>query len=554
MNFLDSLSSGELLISDFLAPKKKQTLIYIALAVILYLLFYKVKSAEIKNILAKKKESTFQTFSRSEIWRNKAEVPFLKTERFREDALGKFLPLLESYVQEHDLMYAYIVDPKSDKILAHCDTKFIDTEYQYPGKAKTVLMKNNKIAIGKHAQGEVMKTDVTMIILPRDGNLILRTYAGIPYGKARREIGIFVTESSFDNTQIMMDAQKKYNPLVIILLILALPGILAIEYFQRVRTIREELSDYDERYIGPYKNIKLIGEGSMGKVYQATRSLKGKGIGRKVALKVINEVLSNKREFLNRFNNEAQMVARLGLHRNIVGLYDFGQVKINNIESFGLEMPFVNGITLDKIIEHYNKDITVAQALYICLEILNGLSHAHNLRDESNNEITPIVHRDISPKNIILSFNGSVLITDFGIAKSNELAGMTIPGELMGTFVNMAPEQANCENVDCRADIFSVGTIMYEMVLKKKLYDAEEIRVLWYLVSKAEIPEISGIDEQLKKIILKSLARDPSQRYHTDLEMMRDIKDLINKNYKEYDYDEKNMETFLASKQINKLK
>lgn len=546
-DFLDSLSASELLISNFLKQKKKRAIIYCLAAVVLSIIFYSMKKADINNIINRKKETELKIFTRSELWNKKAQVAFLKTDQFKDEALGKLLPLLMTSVRNNHLLNAFIVDAKTNRILAHNDPKFIDVEYTLPEDIMVFLIKNKKIEIGSDLAGELINTDISMLVYNKDNNFILRTYGAIPYGKAQRKIGVFVMESSYNVTNDLINDQKKYLPLVFILFILAVPAILLAEYYIRVRMLKEEMLGYDERFIGPYKNVKSLGEGSMGVVYRATRILKGKGVGRKVALKVINKNLYNKKGFLKRFQNEAQMVARLGVHRNIVGLFDFGQVKIDGIESFGLEMPFIDGITLETVIEKYNNDISLGQALYICQEILNGLHHAHTLKDE-NGSIMPIIHRDISPKNILLSFNGSILITDFGIAKSNDVASMTLAGELLGTFTNMSPEQANGENIDCRSDIFSLGTVLYELTLKKKLYQADDIRILWNLVSKAEIPEITGIDDEIKKILLKALAKNQSDRYQTALDMMSDIKEIINKNYQDYHFDEKDMEAFLSNK------
>lgn len=546
-NLLDSLSATELLISDFLKQKKKRAIIYSLAAIVLFIAYYSMKKADMNNIINQKKETELKTFIHSELWNKKAQVAFLKTNQFKDEALGKLLPLLMTVVKNNNLLSAFIVDAKTKRILAHNDPKFIDTEYPLPKDIMLSLMENKKIEIGNDPTGEVINTDISMFIYNTDNSFILRTYGAIPYGKARREIGVFVIESSYNVTNDLVNDQKKFLPLVFILFVLAVPAILLAEYYIRVRMIKEEMLGYDERFIGPYKNIKSLGEGSMGVVYRATRILKGKGVGRQVALKVINKNLYNKKGFLKRFKNEAQMVARLGVHRNIVGLFDFGQVKIEGNESFGLEMPFIDGITLERIIEKYNNDITVGQVLYVCQEILNGLHHAHTLKGE-NGSIIPIIHRDISPKNILLAFNGSILITDFGIAKSHDVASMTLAGELLGTFTNMSPEQANGEHVDCRSDIFSLGTVLYELMLKKKLYQADDIRILWNLVSKAEIPEITGINDELKRILLKALAKNPSDRYQTALDMMSDIKEVINKNYQEYHFDEKDMESFLSNK------
>lgn len=546
LDLLDSLSASELLITDFLSEHKKKAIVYILATVFLCIIIYFVKNTNVSDIVKRKKEADLKTYTYAKFWKEKAQVPYLRIERFREEALRKLVPLLSSFVKNNNIGGAYIVDNKSNRIMVHNDTEMINNDYQIPDKRILSLMDKVEITIGSDQAGDVIKTKISMIVYKKGKHSILRTYGAIPYGKARRTIGIFVIESSYDATKNLIDDQNKYVPLFFIMLFLAVPAALFIEYYIRARMIRQELLGYDGKYIGLYKDIQSIGEGSMGKVYQATRMLKGKSRGRKVALKVINKNLYNKKGFLKRFKNEAQVVARLGMHRNIVGFFDFGQVKIEGEESFGLEMPFIDSVPLDKTIEKYNNDISVGQALYIGLEILNGLNHAHTLKDDKG-EITPIIHRDISPKNILLAYNGSVLIADFGIAKSNDIASMTLAGELLGTFTNMSPEQANGDNIDCRSDIFSLGTVLYELLLKKKLYQADDIRILWNLVSKAEIPEISGLEEGLKRILLTSLAKKPSDRYQTAVDMMNDIRAVISQK-QDYHFDEKAMESFLHSR------
>lgn len=240
-------------------------------------------------------------------------------------------------------------------------------------------------------------------------------------------------------------------------------------------------------YFPQLEVIELIGRGGMGAVYKARQP----SLDRMVALKVLPPEIGDDATFAERFTREARALAKLS-HQNIVGVFDFGQA--NGLFYFLME--YVDGTNLRDLI--HAKSLTAKEALAIVPQICEALEFAH---DEG------IVHRDIKPENILVDKRGRVKIADFGLAKllQAEQAGVTLTqaGQVMGTWYYMAPEQIERPlEVDHRADIYSLGVVFYEMLTGE------------VPAGRFELPsKKTGGDTRLDDVVLRSLDRDPGQRY-----------------------------------------
>jgi serine/threonine-protein kinase len=222
------------------------------------------------------------------------------------------------------------------------------------------------------------------------------------------------------------------------------------------------------------------------------------------------------------FLDEAKVSLHLN-HTNIVQVFDLGIAD----GTYFIVMEFVDGTNLKKIIQllgERKQRLPAEQAVYIALEVCKGLSHAHGKRDQEGNHLS-IVHRDISPPNVLMSREGEVKITDFGLAKAKSQAEITDPGVVKGKFGYLSPEAANGEDVDARTDIFAAGIVLWEMLAGRRLFLGKSDYDTLKLVQKAEIPPLSkfgrDIPRGLQQILARSLTKDPATRFKSAEEMGR---------------------------------
>src|SRR3984885_5817568 len=238
------------------------------------------------------------------------------------------------------------------------------------------------------------------------------------------------------------------------------------------------------------------------------------GFRKQVAIKRVLPHLSSKKKFISMFLDEARLSAQLS-HSNCVQVFAIGV----GDNAFFIVMEFVDGANLKAIIEHLKKhkrDFPVEAAVYISLEICKGLAYAHELTD-TNGVPLHIVHRDMSPPNVLVTKHGEVKIVDFGLAKANSQLEKSEPGIIKGKFSYLSPEAAMGQEVDARTDVFAVGIILWELLAGQRLFLGDTDFQTVKKVQAAAVPSISTINrkvpQELEKIIAKSLARDPQQRY-----------------------------------------
>src|SRR6187549_623378 len=265
----------------------------------------------------------------------------------------------------------------------------------------------------------------------------------------------------------------------------------------------------------------------MAEVFRA-ESAGLEGFKKTVAIKRVLPHLSEKKQFIGMFLDEARVSAQLG-HSNCVQVFDIGV----GDNTYFIVMEYVDGADLKGVIEHRKKTATpfpVEEACLICVRICEGLSYAHELVDSKGNNLH-IVHRDMSPPNVLITRFGEVKIVDFGLAKANSQLEKSEPGIIKGKFSYLSPEVAQGMPVDGRTDIFAVGIMLWEMLAGRRLFLGESDLETVRLVQKAEIPPIRQfnprVTAELEKVILKGLAADPAKRYQTAREFGRDLNNML---------------------------
>jgi serine/threonine protein kinase len=283
-------------------------------------------------------------------------------------------------------------------------------------------------------------------------------------------------------------------------------------------------------YFGKYYLVEKIASGGMAEVFRAV--LKGAaGFEKTVALKRILPFFGDDAAFVTLFQDEARIVSTLS-HGNIAHVFDFGEVD----GSYYLTMELVDGSDLAKLgdkMAEAGQPMPTATAAFVVAEAARGLAYAHEKKDAEGNTLG-IVHRDVSPQNILVSYDGEVKVTDFGIAKAAGKAHKTATGVVMGKLKYMSPEQVSGKALDPRSDIFSLGVILYELVTGGPVFPGEETVRLAELIHTADIPPPSartpGLPPALDAIALKALRRSPDERYARAAELARDLSLFVNQH------------------------
>ena len=260
-----------------------------------------------------------------------------------------------------------------------------------------------------------------------------------------------------------------------------------------------------------YEVMEKIGTGGMSDVYRA----KDQKLNRYVAVKVLKQEFSENGNFVSKFIVEAQAAAGL-MHPNIVNVYDVG-------EEAGIHyiiMELVEVITLKKYIEKKAR-LSFKEAVSIAIQVSMGIEAAHN---------NHIIHRDIKPQNIIISKEGKVKVTDFGIAKMPNSESLTMVDKAIGTVYYISPEQASSRKIDARSDIYSLGVMLYEMVTGQMPFTADTpIAVIMKHMNTAPVPPSKlapAIPKGLEQIILCAMEKAPKNRYQSAAQMLRHLRRL----------------------------
>jgi serine/threonine protein kinase len=262
-----------------------------------------------------------------------------------------------------------------------------------------------------------------------------------------------------------------------------------------------------------YKVLEKVAAGGMAEVYRA-ESAGLEGFKKIVAIKRVLPHLSEKKQFIGMFLDEARVSAHLS-HSNCVQVFDIGV----GDNTYFIVMEYVDGADLKGVIEYrrkHNLPFPVEEACLICVRICEGLAYAHELTD-SKGESLHIVHRDMSPPNVLITRHGEVKIVDFGLAKANSQLERSEPGIIKGKFSYLSPEAAKGGTVDARTDIFAVGIILWELLAGRRLFMGESDLETVRMVQAARVPSIrdfnKAVTPELERVLMKALTEDPDTRY-----------------------------------------
>jgi TonB family protein len=278
---------------------------------------------------------------------------------------------------------------------------------------------------------------------------------------------------------------------------------------------------------GQYVIEEHIATGGMADVYKA-RMMGMEGFQKTVAIKRILSNLTDSEEFVRMFIDEAKLAAQLS-HNNIIHIFDLGKVD----RSHYIAMEYIEGRDLRSILEECRERdsrIPIELSLYITNLLASALDYAHKKRDFDNRELG-LVHRDVSPQNVLISFEGDVKLCDFGIAKAASKASQTRAGALKGKLQYMSPEQAWGKDIDHRSDIFSLGLVLFEMLTNEKVFSGtselsvlEQVRDPIITAPSMKNPEV---DAEIDRIIFLALNAEREERYQSAEDMKRDLERVM---------------------------
>ena len=267
--------------------------------------------------------------------------------------------------------------------------------------------------------------------------------------------------------------------------------------------------------IGPYTLLTRISQGGMAEVYKAKQH-GVEGFERTVAIKRILPHIARDPNFIAMFQAEAKLAVQLQ-HGNIAQIYKLGR----HGDTFYIALEYVDGRDVGAILDHAqrsNNPAPAALACYILARVCDGLDYAHNKTDPRGNPLN-IIHRDISPPNILVSYEGEVKIIDFGLAKAASSTIQTQKGIIKGKLAYMSPEQVRGATIDHRSDVFAAGVVFFEILTGTRLFRGNSDLETFEKVRACHVPRPSNLNpnipRRLEQILLTALARDPDRRFQS---------------------------------------
>jgi len=279
--------------------------------------------------------------------------------------------------------------------------------------------------------------------------------------------------------------------------------------------------------VGRYELVHRLGHGGMAAVFLG-RATGRAGFEKLLAVKVIHPHLAAEPEFVEMFLDEARIAARLH-HPNIVEIHDLG----DDEGVFYMVMEYVEGETLAAVLRQLRKEdrlLPLSAVLQIMADSCAGLAAAHDLK-HADGEPMHLVHRDVSPHNLLVGMDGRVKVVDFGIAKATGRRSSTRTGQLRGKLAYMSPEQAGGKSIDHRTDLFALGTVLWELLTNERLFVAETESETLARVTTCEVPDIrehrEGLSDGVVQVVERALARDPDERYGSAHDMLRELRSLL---------------------------
>ena len=283
----------------------------------------------------------------------------------------------------------------------------------------------------------------------------------------------------------------------------------------------------DKDRFGQFQLMEKIATGGMAEVFKA-RMNGVDGFQKIVAIKKILPHMAASDDFITMFADEAKLAAQLN-HPNIIHIYDLGKVE----NSYYIAMEYVEGRDLRTILKsgaEHGLPLPPELALFIASKLAAALDYAHRRKDFDGKDLS-LVHRDVSPQNVLISYEGDIKLCDFGIAKAASKSSQTQAGALKGKLQYMSPEQASGNPIDRRSDLFSLGSVLYEMLVGEKLFAGDSDLTILEQVrnAKAAPPSTKNPDipKKVDTIVLKALAKNPEDRYQNASDLQRDLESVL---------------------------
>ncbi|MBI3541471.1 MAG: serine/threonine protein kinase [Deltaproteobacteria bacterium] len=283
---------------------------------------------------------------------------------------------------------------------------------------------------------------------------------------------------------------------------------------------------------GRYRLLRQLATGGMAEIYLA-KLLGAEGFEKDIAIKKILPQWSSDRNFIEMLIDEAKIAVQLN-HPNVIQVYEFARED----RAYYIAMEYVHGVDLRRVMQKaasLKKRVPIDIALTIMAEVLEGLAYSHSKKDSQGNPLQ-IVHRDISPQNILVSYEGSVKITDFGIAKAASKNHDTSVGVLKGKFAYMSPEQANQLELDHRSDLFSAAVVLYELLAGERLFFHHSDLETLDRVRRGDVqfsPKAEKIlPQRVRDVLFKALAKNPDERYPDATSFREEIAKILRRSKK----------------------
>jgi serine/threonine-protein kinase len=279
--------------------------------------------------------------------------------------------------------------------------------------------------------------------------------------------------------------------------------------------------------LGRYELLQPLGIGGMAEVFKARTQGPG-GFERQVVIKRILPGHTEDPEFVRMFIDEAKILGMLH-HPNVVQVYDFGEDE----GRLFLALEYVDGPSVSRVLRALraaNRKMPPAVAAYLCREVCRALDYVHGLRG-AEGELLNVIHRDVTPSNIVLTSTGGVKLLDFGVAKFKSAKQLTKAGTVKGKPAYLAPEQLQGKTIDGRVDLFALGIVLHEMLSLEHLFAGDSDLITVKKIMEMEIPppsaKRSDVVPALDRIVMKALARDRDARYSSAAEMARELDDFV---------------------------
>jgi uncharacterized membrane protein affecting hemolysin expression len=403
-----------------------------------------------------------------------------------------------------DLAYAVILDHENN-ILAHTNAELMNQKFKPLLDEMPIVTQNGITVISG------MLPDKTNVV----GFFKIINFSDVEIGKVGIVRPIERLHSELNRLRLLYVA----GILGTILLLAAV--VFVLDRFSRTRMLKMQKDIAKMERIGPYVLQQKVARGGMAELYLADY-VRDDGFRRRVAVKRILPHLAGNQNFIKMFTREARVAALLQ-HPNVVQIFDYGNIE----NAYFIAMEFIDGKNLGEVLKQLGHGLPVEIAVFIMSQICKGLDYSHNKKDDTTGEPFKIVHRDVSPQNLLISYQGEVKISDFGISKARSEPSLTQAGVVKGKLAYLSPEQALGESIDHRADIYALGLVFYETLTGKRVYEfgneVDAIRTIPAMAIEPLHNAISDIPQELSRIVMTCLEKQKDARYQSAAAVHADL-------------------------------